>query len=344
MSSLKIKIFACVCVFLYIFVYLAEKDEKEWRRIETPLRGNYVVGLKLDPAALNGDLAMLSSPALAAREVGSEGSKRAQAYIAKRFAQIGLQHFGAGYAMPFAFTHTKPLGLLMPGRPFRSTFPSAVNLLGYLRGSKYPERYMVISARYDTHLEPGISAPDQWKGNETGVAAMLAMAGYLKQHPPHNTIVFAAFDGEELGQAGARAFLAAPPFSKELIALNLNLDIVDSPRSHDFYIAGTHHTPALARPLDLAVHWSDKRILAGHDRPSHLAGRVADWTGVSDHGVFHAEGIPFLFASIDEDRTVRPVAGQADPAPRYIDKTANFLTTLAIKLDQNLDTLPDRRH
>ena len=38
--------------------------------------------------------------------------------------------------------------------------------------------------------------------------------------------MFVAFDAEEQGLQGARAFVAAPPVPKERLALNVNLDMV----------------------------------------------------------------------------------------------------------------------
>ena len=333
--------YANLFLLIVVFGTLNHIEDEEWGRMAMP-RSN-VPAIRVDAAMLDADLAMFSSVPLASREVGSAGSKLAQDYIGKRFAQIGLRAFGASYALPFSFSRTHLSGMFKAGQAYREQFPSAVNVVGYISGSAYPERYIVVSARYDTHAERGPRGPDQWKANESGLATMLAMASYLAQHPPRNSIVFAAFDGEERGQAGAEQFLAHPPFPKQLIAVNLNLDIVGSRLPFAFYLAGTYHTPALAPLVEHAALASVQRIGLGHDRPFWRAGRIEDWTGVSDHRVFHANGIPFLFASIEEMSGPSAPPGKRAYEASHFEDGANFLTTLAMQLDQNLEALPGQK-
>ena len=75
--------------------------------------------------ALLADVRTLASAEFAGRRTGTAGNRLAQAYITRRFEQIGLKPFGASYAIPFTFAGTR-----------------AVNLVGHIRGSAHPERYM----------------------------------------------------------------------------------------------------------------------------------------------------------------------------------------------------------
>ncbi|HEU4376877.1 MAG TPA: M20/M25/M40 family metallo-hydrolase, partial [Telluria sp.] len=226
-------------------VYFAITSNLETRRIATPLPAAHAAAATqpaLDGARLLADVRTLSSPEFGGRRTGSDGSRKAQAFLQARFDALGLQRFGTAYATPFAFTHTSIKGLVMPGRPYKTDFPSAVNYIGYIAGSATPERFIVVSAHYD-HL--GVKAGKLYPGaddNASGVAAMLAIAAWFKDHPPRHSIVFAAFDGEELGLRGARAFLAALPFPKEQLALDLNLDMVSHNDNNEIFVAGTSYT------------------------------------------------------------------------------------------------------
>jgi hypothetical protein len=317
-----------------------EMADQEYMRIVTSLGERHPVNLALDGKALSFDALVLGSSGseCASREVGSEGSKCAQGYIARRYAQIGLGAFGTGYARPFSFTFYDGPGLYLPKRRFKTVYSNAVNLVGFIKGSQYPDRFIVVTARFDTHEDPGIIWPTRWENNGTGLAAMLSMADYLKKHPPRHSIVFAALDGGERGQAGARAFLEDPPFPVEQIWVNLNLDIVGSDHLHHVYVAGTYHTPQLLPAVEAAAYWSSPGVRVGHDRPAWRSGSFEDWTQVSDHREFHARGIPFLFVGAenfdDAADTHQPWNGVS---------TVSFLATLMTELDQNLEKLPIRK-
>ena len=82
--------------------------------------------------------------------------------------------------------------------------------------------------------------------NASGTAALLAMPSLCKKAPWQHDVVFAAFDAEELGLQGARAFVASPPIPKERIALNVNMDMVSRSAAREIYIAGTGYRPAAA--------------------------------------------------------------------------------------------------
>ena len=242
------------------------------------------------------DVRILASSDMGGRRTGSDGSRKAQAFLQTRFAALGLKPFGAAYAKPFSIKAP-----VTPGQPHAGAYRSAVNYIGYLAGSASAKRFIVISAHYD-HLgiKNGVLYPGA-DDNASGVAAMLAIAAWFKDHPPRHTIVFAAFDGEELGLQGARAFLAALPFAKAQLALNLNLDMVSRNDRHQIYVAGTRYAPQLT-PLvaQAAARSSSVDVKFGHDRPQLRADAAEDWTNASDHGPFHEAGVPFLYFGVEE--------------------------------------------
>lgn len=324
------KLFGVVLLLLAFTAFkLSDYRDREFDRVANPLpAGNVQVLPPADTHALVRDTTALLSAPLDRREVGSAGSKAARAYLTERFAQIGLEHFGGSYSMPFTFTFNDPAGLVVPGKYYKTTYPDAANVVGFIRGARQPDRYIVITARLDTRDEQGFLAAPKWESNATGLASMLAIARHFKDNPPARTIVFAALDAGAYGHAGARAFLRDGP-PQRMIALNLNLDMVSSYRPHWFFIAGTHDDPELAERVRLAAEWSPGfPIRLGHDVPKWRGSGIADWTHVSDHAVFHEAGIPFLFASIES-------LGEAQPdAPWTGDKTANALIALAWHLDR----------
>ncbi|HEY0064756.1 MAG TPA: M28 family peptidase, partial [Telluria sp.] len=223
-----------------------------------------------------------------------------------------------------------------PGRTYYTDYETTANVVGYLRGTEHPARYVVVSARFDSD---GWANP-RAEGNDSGIATLLAIATYLRSHPPRHTFVFAAFDGSRQGQAGADYFLDQPPVPRDHIGVNLNVDIVDSARGDMLVVAGAYHTPALAPLVRTAALSSPIPVHLGHDRPPWKAGAVADWSRVSGHAAFHEKGIPFLYATV----AGRDAAG-ADPQfdPNCCVDAANFLLALALGLDTGFDTLVQQK-
>ena len=294
----------------------------------------------VDGAVLMEDVAALASPKLAGRGTGTEGSRLAQAYIIGRFRKIGIEPFGDGYAMPFSFTHHSVKGLLTAGRKWSRQYPSAVNLIGRIPGSVNADHYLVVSAHYD-HLgeRNGVIYPGA-DDNASGVAAMLAVAAHFKAHPPRNTIVFAAFDGEELGLQGARAFVNAPPFPLSKVALDLNFDMVSRSDRNQIFAAGTRYTPALSALVAKAAAGSSVNLLLGHDRPLWLAGAFEDWTASSDHAAFHDKGIAFLYFGVEDHADYHQPGDTVDKIePGLFLQVVRLLVSVAVNCDQNLDPL-----
>lgn len=288
----------------------------------------------LDSAALISDLRTLSSPAFAGRDVGSDGNRLAQEYIKRRFAEIDLAPFGASYLTPFAFT-----------RPARNgeaakTYPSAANLIGHIRGSVNPERYMVVSAHYD-HL--GVRDGKVYPGaddNASGVAAMLAVAAHFKKHPPHNTIVFAAFDAEEGGSDGASYFINSAPIPIKQVAVNLNFDMVSRNDNNEIFAAGTSYTPALKQVVAMAAATSSVKVRLGHDSKPAGAAPDYDWTTQSDHVKFHERGIPFLYFGVEDHADYHKPGDSFEKInPVFYAEVTRLLISAAEILDRNLGTL-----
>ena len=152
---------------------------------------------------------------------------------------------GTGYLMPFKFARQ---GDRPGGRERRRSLP---------RHAIHRHAAIVVSAHYD-HV--GVRNGEIYPGaddNASGTAALLAIAGLCKKAPWQHDVVFAAFDAEEQGLQGARAFVAAPPIPKERIALNINMDMVSRSATREIYIAGTGYHPPLRQVLEAVAKRSE---------------------------------------------------------------------------------------
>ncbi|HEU5217715.1 MAG TPA: M28 family peptidase [Gemmatimonadales bacterium] len=235
-----------------------------------------------DTAALMATVRVLAADSMEGRRIGTPGGARARAYLLARLSALGITPLGPGYEQRFVVKDTL----------------TGVNLLGRIRGTRVPERYIVLSAHYD-HV--GVNGGQIYNGaddNASGTAAVLAMAEAIRKAPLEHSVVIALLDGEEVGLRGAKAFLAAKPVPPEAIALDVNLDMVSHSDSGELWAAGTSATPSLRPVLDSVAAIAPVRLRLGHDRPG-VAGEK-DWTNDSDHGPFHAAGIPYVYFGVED--------------------------------------------
>jgi Zn-dependent M28 family amino/carboxypeptidase len=221
------------------------------------------------------------------RGIGTPGAAKAREYVVTRFKEAGLKSFSSSYLQPFDFTNR------------RNEKINGVNVIGYITGKNNPEKYIVITAHYD-HV--GIQKGEIYNGADddaSGTAALFALAKYFKEKSPSHSIIFVAFDGEESGLRGSRAFIAAPPVKKESIILNINMDMVSRNDKNELYASGTYHNPGLKPQLDAIAKSAKIKLLIGHDRPEQ---GQDDWTNQSDHFAFHQAKIPFIYFGVEDHK------------------------------------------
>lgn len=233
------------------------------------------------------DMRILAADDMEGRMVGEAGGARARAYVKGRLEAIGVKPAGAGFEHPFTFSG-------------RGGDRQGVNLLGVIRGTRTPDRYIVVTAHYD-HI--GVRDGVVFNGaddNASGVAGLLALATHFAAAPPENSLLIAALDAEEAGLQGARALLREPPVAVTAMALNINLDMIGRDPDNVLYASGTSHYPFL-KPYLSDVAQPPVELRLGHDVAGG-ARRSADedWTGDSDHAVFHRAGIPFIYFGVED--------------------------------------------
>jgi hypothetical protein len=101
------------------------------------------------------------------------------------------------------------------------------NVIGFFKGSKQPDSVIVFSAHYD-HL----GMMGTWaifpggNDNASGVAMMLDLMNYYKEHPPLYTVCFIGFTGEEAGLFGSYYYTEHPLFPLSQISMLINLDLM----------------------------------------------------------------------------------------------------------------------
>ncbi|MGQ0733703.1 MAG: M28 family peptidase [Acidobacteriota bacterium] len=230
----------------------------------------------------------LASPALEGRRSGTPGNLAARAWVVAQFREAGLAAITADHQMPFSFTRD-------------DVAVTGVNVVGLCRGTGAPDDgTIVVSAHYD-HV--GVRGGEIHPGaddNASGVAVLLALARRCISAPWTHDAIFVAFDAEEMGLRGARAFVGSPPVAKARLALNVNLDMISRSSTRELYAAGTSHYPGLKPPLEAVAARAAISLRLGHDTPGANGSARNDWTMQSDHAAFHAAGIPFVYFGVED--------------------------------------------
>ena len=285
---------------------------------------------RIDTERLMTAVTTLADPKWEGRAAGSPGGLAARAWVVERFKAIGLQPVSGSYVHPFTFTRNAA-GTQQKGE--------GANVLGLCSGSDPKLPYFVVSAHYD-HV--GVRDGQIYPGaddNASGVATILEVAAFCQKTPFRHTVIFAAFDAEERGLQGARAFVAKPPVPQERIALNVNLDMVSRSDKREIYIAGTSHYPDLKKPLDEVASNARITVRFGHD--TKTANASDDWTNQSDHGAFHAAKIPFVYFGVEDHADYHKPTDTADKINRaFFADVAETILDAVMALDRHLGVRP----
>ena len=274
-------------------------------------------GQSFDETQLLERLKTLSSDTYEGRRTGEKGSLLARAYIVDTFKELGIAPFGSNYEHTFRFEAR--------GKEF-----DAANVLAQVKGTEFPDTYIVVSAHYD-HL--GVHEGVIYNGADddaSGVAALFSLAEYLTKNPPRYTVVLAAFDGEELGLQGAYYFV--DKMKDTNILVNLNMDMISRSAKDELYVVGTPHNKKLKAIIDGFENPTSSKLLIGHDG----ADDQEDWTTASDHGAFHKEKIPFLyFGNEDHAGYHHPSDDFDDITPVFYKNAVQMILSVFIQIDQN---------
>lgn len=337
-------LFILILALLYSVIkpfWLTQLTEREAERIRiiTPANVAPATLARLSSEQLVADVSWLAAAERQGRAPGTPGGIAARLWIAEQFSAIGLQPAGSdGYLHPYQVEEHFSFSRWLRGK--NATVPgivNAANVLGLLPGTDPTLKPVVLTAHYD-HL--GMHGDTIFYGaddNASGVAAMLELARYLKQHPLQHPVLFIALDSEEKGLQGAVALFRTGLLQPEQLAFNINIDMLSRDTEQLLFAVGTYHHPWLQPLIDQLQPQSAVKLVTAHDKPWYTAGYTEDWTMSSDHGVFHQQGVPFIYFGVADHpdyHTPRDTADKVDVA--FYHQAAETVLSFMLLLDQQL--------
>ena len=137
----------------------------------------------LDSARLMSDLFRLAHDSMAGRASMTPENAKARAFLVSEMRRLALDPVNGSYEQPFVFP-----------RRNRPDSVRGANVLAMVRGTRTPERVVVVSAHYD-HV--GTRDGNIYNGaddNASGTAALLQLAAHFQRNRPAHSIIFAFFD------------------------------------------------------------------------------------------------------------------------------------------------------
>jgi acetylornithine deacetylase/succinyl-diaminopimelate desuccinylase-like protein len=242
-------------------------------------------GQPIDGRRIQAHIAYLAGDDLEGRGTGTEGERKANAYIEKQFRALKLKPKGTnGFDQPFEFKR----GVHATGEA-----GTAENVIAFLDNGA--DKTIVIGAHYD-HLGLGhdnnsLEANPAGKihngadDNASGVAGVIELARYFAKNKKKesNNFLFICFSGEELGLYGSKYFTEHPTIDLTTVNYMLNMDMIGRLEpSKGLIVTGTGTSPVWEPLL---------KTLATPELPIKTD---SSGTGPSDHTSFYLKNIPAL--------------------------------------------------
>ena len=221
-------------------------------------------------------LSYLASDKMEGRKPGNPGNFIAVSFIKKEFESYGLET----HLQKFTYTFRWRVGLIR----WRTVEIETMNVIGVLKGTS--DKHVVIGAHMD-HL--GVDGDgDAYNGaddNASGTTAILELAEAFGKSDarPKDTIVFIAFNAEELGLLGSKHYVSDPLLPLDDCKLMINLDMVGRLRGTTVTAQGGNLSKSVTQLVDkLDDNYPfDVNITVPGNR--------------SDHAPFNWNGVPVLF-------------------------------------------------
>ncbi|MCC5914611.1 MAG: M28 family peptidase [Balneolaceae bacterium] len=228
----------------------------------------------------------LADDAREGRLAGSAAEAESANYIENEFLQYGLIPAGADDTYIQLFRLTGPMASAMDVDNMISR-----NVAGFVEGTEYPDRFIVVGAHFDGQGMGGIISMDHdgepvihnsADDNASGTAGLLWLAKQISEDPLPKSVLFLAFSGEELGLLGSRHFVREMDIAADSITAMINLDMIGRLTNDEVTIFGTGTSPG----------WDE--ILTGISIDSLNVRTAPSGSGASDHTSFYEAGIPVL--------------------------------------------------
>lgn len=260
----------------------------------------------------------LCSDEFEGRLTGSKGNKKAEEYVSSIFKDIGLSPlFDDSYYHKYSQDILKIYGESNEG----DKVGTVNNVVGVIKG-KDSKKAVVISAHFDHegYRKDGKLIRGALD-NASGVSALIKIANDLqeksKEKPFDMDIVICAFNGEEEGSAGSRAFVNEIT-SKSLYdnLYNINIDCIGSKK------AGKLALKNKSKVSD-KLYSSMKNTL----KKNNVEFADTEVKEASDHGSFEYKNIPnFYFVQENTEDLIHTPTDTPDTLNyEQIDKIANAI-------------------
>lgn len=158
------------------------------------------------------------------------------------------------------------------------------NVLGMIEGTRKKDSFIVFTAHYD-HL--GMMGNAMFPGandNASGIAMMLSLAKYFKEHPQPYSLLFIAFSGEETGLIGSKYYVTHPVYPLSGIRFLVNIDLMGNGADGVMAVNGT----VFPDEFSILKHINDKEKYLPVVK---VRGKAAN----SDHYWFSEAGVSCFF-------------------------------------------------
>lgn len=197
-------------------------------------------------------------------------------------------------------TNNKPKSFILPNLSMsfsvdlRYEETEVNNIMGMIKGNDKArsDEYIVIGAHFD-HIGWG-AFNSSYKGkpaihfgaddNASGVSALMDLASHFINQPLNRSIIFIAFNAEEMGLLGSSYFVKNPPVDLTKIITMINLDMVGRMQNNNLTIFGSGSGDYFEEILDAVAEQYQVSISKNNEG-----------YGPSDHTNFYLENIPVLF-------------------------------------------------
>lgn len=157
------------------------------------------------------------------RMTGTEGQRRASAYIRDFYIKNGIPS-------PLKGTYYQPI----PGSYFRgyTRGEASENVLAFVKGSEKPEEVVVISAHLDhVGMDEDGNIFNGADDDGSGTVSLMEIARAFQKaasegNGPKRSVLFLHVTGEEIGLFGSRYYVENPVFPLKNTVCNLNMDMI----------------------------------------------------------------------------------------------------------------------
>lgn len=285
-----------------------------------------------DISKINEDVSFLADDNLEGRQTGTDGEKKAAAYIVKRFQEMEISPKGTnGFYQEFSFKpKTNPHEEVKFTQNQDGTITGR-NVLAYLDNKAATT--VVIGAHYD-HLGYGGEGSlyrDTIKAihngaddNASGTALMLDLARKLKGKNTNNNYLFMAFSGEEMGLLGSNYFVKNPSIDTKAVSYMINLDMVGKLKQDStLAVYGVGTSPLF------------KQVLNAHNDKFKLV-LSESGVGPSDHTSFYLADIPVLAFFTGQHEDYHKPSDDADKLNyEGMEKISSYIFDIITDLDDN---------